>query len=99
MEEAAKSGAPVMRPLFYDFPEDRTCWETEDAYMFGPDLLVAPVMEEGMRERQIYLPSGCKWTDAYTKKEYAGGQTITVPAPLDIIPVMIKEGKQYDIYE
>ena len=99
MEEASRTGAPVMRPLFYDFPEDRVCWETEDAYMFGADLLVAPVMEEGARERRIYLPAGCSWTDAYTKKVHEGGQYVTVPAPLDIIPVMIREGKQYNIYE
>ena len=99
MRKASETGAPVMRPLFYDFPDDKTCWETEDAYMFGEDLLVAPVMEEGVRERQIYLPAGCRWTDAYTKKGYEGGQTVTVPAPIDIIPVMIREGKQYDIYD
>lgn len=99
MKEASKSGAPVMRPLFFDFPEDALCWETEDAYMFGPDLLVAPVMEKGVRERSVYLPAGCKWTDAYTKKEYEGGQSVKVPAPLEIIPVMIREGKQYDIYD
>lgn len=98
MEETSKTGAPVMRPLFFDFPEDKAAWKTEDAYMFGPDLLVAPVMEEGVTERSVYLPAGCKWTDAYTKKEYEGGQTVVVPAPLDIIPVMIREGKSYDIY-
>lgn len=99
MKEASESGAPVMRPLFFDFPEDARCWEIEDVYMFGPDLLVAPVMEKGARERTLYLPAGCKWTDAYTKKEYEGGQNIKVPAPLEIIPVMIREGKQYHIYE
>ncbi len=87
-----------MRPLFYEFPEDKKCWEVEDAYFFGPDFLVAPVMEEGVRERSVYLPKGCKWTDAYTKKVYEGGQEVVVSAPLDIIPVMIREGKQYEIY-
>ena len=99
MKAASEKGTPIMRPLFFDFPEDNMCWEIEDAYLFGPDLLVAPVMEEGLRERTIYLPAGCKWTDAYTKKEYEGGQTVTVPAPLDVIPVMIREGKDYPIYE
>lgn len=51
MKAASETGAPVMRPLFFDFPEDPVCWETEDCYMFGPDLLVAPVMEEGARTR------------------------------------------------
>lgn len=98
MEEASRTGAPVMRPLFFDFPEDETCWETEDVYMFGPDLLVAPVMEAGVTERSIYLPKGTKWTDANTRKVYEGGQTVTVPAPLEIIPVMIRDGKNFDIY-
>lgn len=47
MEEAHEKGTPVMRPLFYDFPEDKTCWENETQYMFGPEILVAPVMEKG----------------------------------------------------
>ncbi len=99
MKAASEKGAPVMRPLFFDFPEDEKCWEVEDTYMFGPDILVAPVMEEGARERTLYLPAGCRWTDANTKKVYEGGAQITVPAPLEIIPVMIREGKQYDIYD
>ena len=98
MERTSKTGEPVMRPLFFDFPEDEAAWNVEDAYMFGPDILVAPVMEEGLRERSVYLPAGCKWTDAYTKEVYEGGQTVTVPAPLDIIPVMVREGKTYEIY-
>lgn len=98
MRAASETGAPVMRPLFFDFPEDPVCWEKEDSYMFGPDLLVSPVMEAGAAAREVYLPSGCSWTDAYTKKVYTGGQTVTVPAPLGIIPVMVREGKEYDIY-
>ncbi len=99
MKAASESGAPVMRPLFYDFPEDKDSWEIEDAYMFGPDLLVAPVMEEGVTERSVYLPKGAAWKDAYTKKTYEGGQCVTVPAPIDIIPVFMRDGKEYDIYE
>ena len=99
MRQASETGAPVMRPLFFDFPRDKTAWEVEDAYMFGPDLLVAPVMEEGQREREVYLPGGCRWTDANTKEVYEGGRRVTVPAPLDIIPVFVREGRTYSIYE
>lgn len=99
MKAASESGAPVMRPLFYDFPEDKDSWEIEDAYMFGPDLLVAPVMEEGVTERSVYLPKGAAWKDAYTKKTYEGGQRVTVPAPIDIIPVFMCDGKEFEIYE
>lgn len=99
MKAASESGAPVMRPLFYDFPEDKDSWEIEDAYMFGPDLLVAPVMEEGVTERSVYLPKGAAWKDAYTKKTYEGGLRVTVPAPIDIIPVFMRDGKEFEIYE
>ncbi len=99
MDATSRTGEPVMRPMFFDFSLDETCWNVEDQYMFGPDLLVAPVMEAGATERTIYLPKGATWTDAYTKKVYEGGQTVTVPAPIDIIPVMIRDGKEYQIYE
>lgn len=98
MKEASENGSPVMRPVFYDFHEDRKAWEVEDEYMFGPDLLVAPVMEEGAKERTLYLPEGAEWTDAYTGTIYQGGQIVTVPAPIDVIPVMIRDGKDYKIY-
>lgn len=99
MRAASLSGAPVMRPLFYDFPGDKACWGVEDSYMFGPDLLVSPVMEAGVLEREVYLPAGTDWTDAYTRKVYEGGQRVTVPAPLDIIPVMIRAGRDLSVYE
>ncbi len=99
MRQASEHGSPVMRPLFYDFPQDAACWEVEDAYMFGPDLLVAPVMEAGVDNRTVYLPKGAVWTDAYTHTVYEGGQTVTVPAPIDIIPVLVRDGKTFDIYE
>ena len=99
MDATSRTGEPVMRPMFFDFSKDETCWNVEDQYMFGPDLLVAPVMEAGATERTIYLPKGATWTDAYTKKVYEGGQTVIVPAPIDIIPVMIRDGNEYQIYE
>lgn len=99
MKAASETGAPVMRPLFYDFPEDKKSWGVEDSYMFGPDLLISPVMEAGVTQREIYLPEGTDWKDAYTGEVYKGGQTVTVPAPIDIIPVMIRAGKDYPVYE
>ena len=84
---------------FFDFCNYRMAWETEDEYMFGPDILVAPVMEENVTERTVYLPEGAQWTDANTKKVYKGGQTVTVPAPIDIIPVFVREGRELCIYE
>ena len=98
MREAHETGAPVMRPLFYEFPQDKAAWQVEDCYIFGPDMLVAPVMEPGVTQRRIYLPAGETWKDAYTGQVYEGGQTVTVPAPIDIIPVMLRGGKDYPIY-
>ncbi len=98
MKDASETGAPVMRPLFYDFQQDEKCWSVEDAYMFGPDLLIAPIMEAGAETREICLPKGCRWVDAYTGETYEGGQTVTVPAPIGIIPVMMREGHEYPIY-
>lgn len=98
MEQASKTGEPVMRPLFFDFPEDQLCWEVEDAYMFGSDLLVAPVMEAGVCERAVYLPAGCSWTEAATGIVYTGGSKVIAKAPIDIIPVFVKEDKSYPIY-
>lgn len=89
MKEASDKGLPVMRPLFFDFKDDKKAWDVEDEYMFGGKLLVAPVMEMGARERTVYLPSGAEWTDTNTKKSYQGGQTVTVDAPLDVIPVFL----------
>lgn len=87
MKIAHEKGTPVIRPLFYDFPEQEKCWNIDDQYMFGPDILVAPVLYEGMRERSVYLPEGKKWTDVNTGKVYDGGTTVECDAPLNIIPV------------
>ena len=81
-----------MRPLFYDFPHDSEAVNCEDEYMFGPDVLVAPVLELGVRERPVYLPKGPKWKEARTGKVYEGGQRVNAAAPLESIPVFIREG-------
>lgn len=92
MRNAHEEGIPVMRPLFFDFPEDEIAYEVEDEYMFGPDILVAPVLREGARSRDVYLPKGAKWKNADTDREYDGGQWLDVKAPLDVIPVFLKNG-------
>jgi alpha-D-xyloside xylohydrolase len=90
MEAAHKKGTPVMRPLFYDFPQDKAAWECEDAYMFGPELLVAPIMYEGITKREVYLPAGANWKNVWTGEILNGGSTVEVDAPLAIIPVFAK---------
>jgi alpha-D-xyloside xylohydrolase len=92
MRRAHERGTPIMRPLFYDFPGDPQAWETEDEYCFGPDVLVAPILEQGARERRVYLPLGAAWKHAWSERSFAGGQTITIAAPLEEIPVFVKDG-------
>jgi alpha-D-xyloside xylohydrolase len=65
--------------------------------MFGPDLLVAPVLYEGARSREVYLPTGVAWTDAWTGEVLEGGQWITANAPLERIPLYLREGKDLPI--
>lgn len=99
MQEAHENGAPVIRPLFFEFPEDAASWECEDAYLFGPDLLVAPVMEADARSRSVYLPAGSTWTDAWTGKKTKGGQTVTADAPLERIPLFLRDEAKLPILE
>jgi len=86
MKEASENGAPLMRTMFYEFPEDQRCWELTDQYMFGSDYLVAPILHPGEFEREVYLPAGT-WKNLIDEKEYQGGQTICCPAPIEAIPV------------
>ena len=90
-----EKGTPVMRPYFYDYPEDKKAWEVEDSYLFGTDFLVAPVLEAGAREREVYLPKGEVWIDVWTGEERNGGETITVSASLEKIPVFAKKESEY----
>jgi len=92
MGKASHTGAPPMRPLFFDFPDDARCQAVADQFMFGPDLLVAPVLAEGARSREVYLPAGTQWTDAWTGRQIDGGCTLTAPAPLDRIPLYLRNG-------
>jgi alpha-D-xyloside xylohydrolase len=96
MREAHEKGSPVIRPLFYDFPGDPGAWDVEDQYMFGPGFLAAPVLYEGRRERELYLPKAPRpWTDVWTGKQYEGGAAVTVEAPLERIPVFSLSGETF----
>lgn len=90
MCQANKTGAPLLRTMFYEFPEDEICWGLSDQYMFGSDYLVAPVLEAGQRERDVYLPAGT-WEDVNDRKLYKGGCMVHCDAPLDKIPVFIRK--------
>ena len=97
MDEAHEKGTPPMRPLFYDFSDDTCAWEVDDQYMFGSDLLVCPVMDLGQRQREVYFPRGEMWIDPYTQREYMGGTTQIVDAPIERIPVFVRCGSDFNI--
>ena len=88
-QEAHETGAPLIRTMFFEFPEDEKCWALQDQYMFGDKYLVAPVLELHAREREVYLPAG-HWKDVNSGRIADGGQTLTVQTPLDEIPVFEK---------
>ncbi|MCR5830226.1 MAG: family 31 glucosidase [Lachnospiraceae bacterium] len=91
-EEASSNGSPLIRPMFYEFPEDSKCWETEDQYMFGSKYLVAPILRYNEFEREVYLPTG-KWKLAHRdhcddcETVFEGGNTVRVKAPIEYMPV------------
>jgi alpha-D-xyloside xylohydrolase len=87
---AHEKGVPPMRPLLFDFPNDRASFDVEDQFMLGPDLLVAPVLHQGERRRAVYLPGGTSWTEAWTDQILDGGQMTTADAPLDRIPLYLR---------
>jgi alpha-D-xyloside xylohydrolase len=98
MREAHLKGSPIMRAMFYEFPDDKLCWDLKDQYLYGSDILVAPVVQPGVFSRVVYLPLGAEWVCANTGRTYPGGQTIMADAPLDIIPVFLRNGKQMEIF-
>ena len=97
MKAAHEKGTPPMRPLFFDFPDDRETWNIEDEFMFGPDILVAPVLYEAARSRRVYLPEGAVWKDVNNGSLHAGGQYFVYDAPLEIIPLFIRNGADIPI--
>ena len=96
MMEAHEKGTPIMRPLFYDFPQDSKAWEIEDQYMFRPDLLVSPILEAGMTERTLYLPEG-SWRNINDGTIFEGSRMVTVAAPIDELPVFAKAGTREEL--
>ncbi len=84
--DAHETGAPLIRTMFFEFPEDQKCWDLQEQYMFGSKYLVAPVFEYGKREREVYLPAG-QWKNADTGEVIQGGRNVTASAPLDTVPV------------
>lgn len=91
MEIASQTGMPIMRPMFYGFPDDEKCYELDDQYLFGSDILFAPIMERGQISRKVYLPKG-RWVLTMNGNVYEGGQTVTVHAELEQFIAFVPEG-------
>lgn len=89
--EAAKTGLPVMRPLLLEYPSDRAAIDTEDEYLFGDDLLVAPITKDDQTARSVYLPAGV-WYDYWTDRRYSGPRNVDVEAPMERIPLFVRGG-------
>lgn len=90
--KAYDTGLPIVRGLFMEYPRDPEAVAIEDQFMFGEELLIAPVLQKGVRVKRVYLPVG-EWIDFNDKKTvYLGGQTISYRAPLNVIPIFVKKG-------
>ncbi len=93
MKLASEKGLPPMRPVFFDFPDDPQAADVEDQFLFGPDILVAPILKYEQRRRDVYLPAGVEWTEAWTGKTLSGGQVVNAVAPIEHIPVYLRGDK------
>ena len=91
--EAHETGAPILRPLVYEFQNDARVYDEDGEFLFGRDLLVANVLEPGAKTRRVYLPAGCRWYDWNDNyRRYEGGREIEVPVTLATIPLFVREG-------
>ncbi|HEX8559559.1 MAG TPA: TIM-barrel domain-containing protein [Pyrinomonadaceae bacterium] len=90
--EHAAAGEPVMRPLWFEYPDDQRAYTVEDEYLVGPDLLVAPVVREAATRRGVYFPAGDDWVDWWTGRTYEGGRDYEVEAPLERLPLFARAG-------
>ena len=91
LAEANRTGMPMMRALVLAYPNDPIARKTWNAFMWGPDLLVAPVYDKGARAREVYLPAG-KWLHYWTMRQYEGPATFSIEAPLGKDPLFVRAG-------
>jgi len=88
-QEAHENGSPLLRAMFYEFPEDERCWELQDQYMFGGKYLAAPIFHLNQFSREVYLPAG-QWKLTSTGEVFTGKRVVTVDAPIEYMPVFEK---------
>ena len=90
-QEAADKGTPIMRPMFFEFPQDENCFKLDDQYMFGSDILFAPIYKYGETERTVYLPEG-EWIRTSDKSLYCGSKNIVCTAAKNEFIAFVKKG-------
>lgn len=91
-ELSERSGLPPMRPLWFAYPQDTRASLIDDQFLLGADLLVAPVLREGQRQRSVYFPKGDAWLDWWSGRRYEGGSQALIDAPLERLPLFIRVG-------
>jgi alpha-glucosidase len=91
-DAAVARGLPVQRPLFLHYQDDRETYAIQDSYLYGADMLVAPVWEAAQADRVVYLPQGEHWVHAWTGETFAGGEKVRIAAPLGQPPVFYRTG-------
>ena len=91
MRESADTGLPAMRPLMLEYPADESTYGIADEFLFGTDLLIAPVLREPATSRGVYLPAG-DWYDYWSGEHYSGPKSITVPVTIASIPIFVRGG-------
>lgn len=89
--QTQQSGAPIVRPLFWNHPQEQVLWGADDAFLLGDNLLVAPILEAEARQRRITLPPG-EWVDFWTDQRYPGGSEVEIPVNLETIPLLVRAG-------
>jgi len=94
-QQASARGWPVQRPLFLHFEHDEHAYEIQDQYLYGPDLLIAPVHTAGAQEWSAYLPQGEEWEHLWSGRRWEGGRRVSVPAPLGEPPVFVRIGSPH----
>jgi alpha-glucosidase len=91
LEEAHRTGIPIVRPLVLNYQNDENTVNLDDEFMIGDDLLVAPILKPNLTQRPVYLPSGI-WYDFWTNQRYFGGRMISVNSPLETVPMFVRGG-------
>jgi len=90
---SSETGEPIMRPMFFDYPDDEKCYTLDDQYMFGPDILFAPILDSGVTEREVYLPKG-RWVRTLDREVFEGGRTVRCTAQLSEFIAFVREGAE-----